>query len=149
LTIFLLIGLAMARTFNQYLVAYFIVGIVFSGFGAQKHAFTVELVGLKLQPDYIVIDNSCGVPVLLLVGNYGLKIGKWFGFSNPSFILWICAVMTAVNFAITIYLHKIVEVKRKSRKISEKAQELADDSRIRYISECLTDTNASLARLAE
>ena len=116
-------------------------------------------------------DNSLGVPVLLLVGTYGLKVGKWFGISNPSFILWICAVrviivfklyltlivsnvhsrkvMCVINFAITIYLHKVVEVKRKSRKISEKTEEKVDNSRIRYISECLTDTNASLARLAE
>ena len=137
------IGLALSRSFLEYFVCYILVGIGFAGFGSHKHAFTVELVGLRLQPDYIVIDNSCGVPVLLLVGTYGPKIGALFGIDSPSFILWICALFCFINLLIALYLHKVAE-RKKSRKMSEK-----EDERKRYISECLTDTNASLARLAQ
>ena len=137
-------GMALSRTFYQFLICFILVGIAFAGVGCHKHSFTVELVGLRLQPDYIIIDNSCAVPVLMLVGTYGPKIGALVGVDSPSAILWVCALFCFVNLLIAIYLHKVAEVRRKSRKISEKG-----DDRKRYISECLTDINSSLARLTQ
>ena len=85
-----------------------------------QHVHKVELVGLRLQPDYIIIDNSCAVPVLMLVGTYGPKIGGLVGIDSPSSILWICTFFCFINLLLAIYLHKIAQVRRKSRKISEK-----------------------------
>ena len=85
------------------------------------------------------------MPTLLLVGAFGPKLGALFGIDNSSFMVWILAIFCFLNLLLAIYLHCVVEVKRKSKKISERECE----ERSTYISECLTDTNASLARLAE
>ena len=114
------VGLSISHTFVQFLLACFGVGITLGGFGAHKHAFTVELLGLKLQPDYIVIDNTLSIPIIFLVGTYGTKIGSLVGSSSPSFVLWICTGFCLVNVIIALYMHHIVTHRKKRDSIEKK-----------------------------
>ena len=115
LTVATMTCLALSRTFIQFIMCCIGIGISFSGFGSHKQALLVELVGLKLQPDYIIVDNLCSVPVLLLVGIYGPKLGSGvFDIENPSFFLWVSVGFCFANLLLAIHLHRMVLTGRRS-----------------------------------
>ena len=118
-------------------------------FRSHKHALTVELVGLKLQPDCIIIDNSLTCPLSFLIPLLFIKIGAYF--KNPGIGFKIAALFCFIKYAerrlynlltskfsigLAFYLHKLINDIR-TRKASESDRE-------RYTSECISDSTLKL-----
>ena len=64
-------------------------------FRSHKHALTVELVGLKLQPDCIIIDNALTCPLSFLIPFLFIKIGAYF--KNPGIGFKIAALFCFIK----------------------------------------------------
>jgi len=126
--------ISMSSSFTQFAIGQLVSGFFLAGFGSHKHALTVELVGLKLQPDCIIIDNALTCPLSFLIPLLFIKIGAYY--KNPGIGFKIAALFCFINIGLAIYLHKLIHEIR-TRKASESDKE-------RYTSECVSDSALKL-----